>query len=176
MIKYKAWGNVYVMKTVLVVHNVRSAHNVGSILRSADGLGASEVYLTGYTPYPAMKGDTRLPHIARKVDAQIQKTALGAEKSLKWAHADDIFTLLGELKRDGYETVALEQTPEATALQAFKPTQDIALIVGSEVGGIDSKVLKIVDKHIQIPMSGVKESLNVSVAAAIALHYLRFIA
>ncbi|OVE79325.1 hypothetical protein BVY00_00655 [bacterium G20] len=164
------------MKTVLIVHNVRSAHNVGSMLRSAEGLGAAQVYLTGYTPYPAMEGDSRLPHITRKMDGQIQKTALGAEKSLKWTHVDDIFTLLGELKRGGYETVALEQTPEATNLQEFKPTQDIALIVGSEVGGIDSKILKMVDKHIEIPMSGAKESLNVSIAAAIALHHLRVIA
>lgn len=157
---------------VLIVHNVRSAHNVGSMLRTADGLGINKVYLTGYTPYPAMEKDSRLPHIAAKVDRQIQKTALGAEKSVDWNHSDDIYALLYDLKSAGHQIVALEQTKKALPISKFKPAQDIALIIGSEVGGLDKAVLDMCDTHIQIPMSGKKESFNVAVAAAIALYHL----
>lgn len=163
-------------RIALIVHNVRSAHNVGSILRSADGLGASKVYLTGYSPYPAMRKDSRLPHIAAKLDQQIHKTALGAEKSVSWHHKDDIYGLLHDLKTDGYQIVALEQTKKAINLREFTPRSKIALIVGSEIGGIDPKILGLADKHIQIPMRGNKESFNVAVASALALYHLRNLA
>lgn len=159
---------------VLVVHNVRSAHNVGSLLRTADGLGISRVYLTGYTPYPLSKDDIRLPHIATRVDHQIQKTALGAEKNVGWVHRQDIGSLIGILKNQEYKVVALEQTKNATDLKGFMPASDLALVVGSEVGGLDKSVLNMCDRHLQIPMSGQKESFNVAVAAAIALYHLKY--
>lgn len=157
---------------VLVVHNVRSAHNVGSILRSADGFGAEHVYLSGYSPYPEAKDDTRLPHISKRVAAQIKKTALGAENSVQWTYRDDIAGLINELKKN-YQVAALEQTPKATPLQDFKASQDIALIVGSEIGGLEPRVLKLVDLHLEIPMKGQKESFNVAIAAAVAMYSLR---
>lgn len=163
-------------KIVLIIHNVRSSHNVGSILRTADGLGVWRVYLTGYTPYPATKDDPRLPHIAAKATRAIQKTALGAEKSTNWKHQDDIFPLLEELRVDGYTVVALEQTPSAKPLHEFMPAEKIALIVGSEIGGIDPEVLRLADEHVKIPMLGKKDSLNVAIAAAMAAYHLRFVA
>ncbi|MEX0881268.1 MAG: TrmH family RNA methyltransferase [Candidatus Saccharimonadales bacterium] len=161
-------------RLVLVVHDVRSAHNVGSILRSADGFGVNCVYLSGYTPYPAMVNDKRLPHIAKRATEQIAKTALGAEKTFRWRHQADIFELIPKLKKEGYLLAALEQTGRALRLPEFKTKDDIALIVGSEIGGIKPDLLKAVDIHLAIPMLGGKESFNVSIASAVALYHLRW--
>jgi 23S rRNA (guanosine2251-2'-O)-methyltransferase len=157
---------------VLVVHNVRSAHNVGSLLRTAEGLGVAKVYLSGYTPYPTSLNDTRLPHIGKRVDAQIHKTSLGAETSIEWQQADKAKSLLQRLEKQGYALVALEQTSEAVSLDKFKPPPKVALIVGNEVGGVDPEILDICNVHLEIPMRGRKESFNVAVAAAIALYQL----
>ncbi|HLG91015.1 MAG TPA: TrmH family RNA methyltransferase [Candidatus Saccharimonadales bacterium] len=162
------------LRIVLIVHDVRSAHNVGSILRSADGFGVNYVYLTGYTPYPAMVNDERLPHIVKRASEQIAKTALGAEKTLRWQHQSDIFELISKLRKEGYLLVALEQTDQALRLPEFKAKGDIALIVGSEIGGISPDLLKAIDTHLVIPMLGGKESFNVSVASAVALYHLRW--
>lgn len=158
---------------VLIVYNVRSAHNVGSMLRTADGLGITKVYLCGYTPYPLSKNDGRLPHLAAKTDRQISKTALGAQNSVKWTQHKDIVQVVNELKGQNYQVVAVEQTKTAIDLAIFKPTSDVALAVGSEIDGLPQEVLDLCDEHIHIPMLGKKESFNVSVAAAIALYHLR---
>src|SRR3989344_847970 len=147
---------------VLIVHNVRSAHNVGSILRTADGLGIEQVYLTGYTPYPPSPNDQRLPHQAQKADRQIRKTALGAEKTVPWKQTANVLALINDLKNSGYEITALEQTEKATALNRYKPAKNIALIVGSEIGGLQKRILDRADRHLEIPMHGKKESFNVS--------------
>jgi 23S rRNA (guanosine2251-2'-O)-methyltransferase len=160
-------------KLVLVVHNVRSAHNVGSLLRTAEGLGISKVILSGYTPYPIEKSDERLPHIAQKVHQQIHKTALGAEEYLDWVHVANVEAELRQLKKAGYVIAALEQTPKSVSLSSHQPRDKIALIVGSEVGGIDQVLLNQVDELLEIPMAGRKESFNVAVAAAIALYHLK---
>jgi tRNA G18 (ribose-2'-O)-methylase SpoU len=159
--------------TVLIAHNLRSAHNVGSLLRTADGLGLTSVYLSGYTPYPRTKNDERLPHIADKVTRQIAKTSLGAETSVNWRHCDDISKLLEQLKDEGYDILALEQTDQAISIENFKPKFKTALIVGREVEGIEAEVLALAARHIELPMSGQKESYNVSVAAAMALFYIK---
>jgi 23S rRNA (guanosine2251-2'-O)-methyltransferase len=166
------WVIVTLMKIVLVVHNVRSAHNVGSLLRSADGLGVEKVYLTGYTPYPWQKNDGRLPHLADKIDRQISKTALGAERSVPWQHTQNIDEVISLLKDGSFEITALEQTGKSQNLNTFKPARNIALIVGNEVEGIDAETLKLADVHLEIPMKGKKESFNVSVAGSIALYHL----
>lgn len=159
-------------KIILVAHNIRSAHNVGSLLRTADGLGVERVYFTGYTPYPALADDSRLPHIAGKLDRQISKTALSAEKSVSWDHSAQIEPVLDKLKSSGYEVVALEQAPNSVALADYNPGEKVALVVGNEVDGLDSEVLDLCSCVVEIPMSGQKESLNVAVAAAIALYQL----
>jgi len=160
-------------RVVLVVHDIRSCHNVGSLFRSAEGLGVDKLYLTGYTPYPKQDHDARLPHLADKISRQIQKTALGAEQTLPWAYYEDSLELLDKLKAEDYEIVGLEQTPTATKINNFKPRKNVALIVGSEVGGLDKMVLEACDEHLEIPMRGQKESFNVAVAAAIALYHIQ---
>lgn len=159
---------------IVIAHNLRSTHNVGSLLRTAEGLGIQKVYLTGYSPYPITPNDTRLPHLAQKIHRQINKTALGAEESVKWEHQDDIFSLLNRLKSQAWTIAALEQTPTSISLPEYKTPERIVLIVGREVEGIESDVLAACDVHLEIPMFGSKESFNVVQAAAMALYHFRF--
>lgn len=159
---------------ILIAHNLRSTHNVGSLLRTADGLGVERVYLTGYTPYPLQTYDARLPHLAQKTHNQIRKTALGAEASTAWEQQDDIFPLLKLLKDDGYTIAALEQSNKSVSITAFAAPEKIALLVGREVEGIEPEVLAFADTVLEIPMFGTKESFNVVQAAAMALYQLRF--
>lgn len=159
---------------ILIAHNLRSCHNVGSLLRTAEGFGISRVFLTGYTPYPLQDNDSRMPHIAQKLDSQIHKTALGAEKLVDWRHTDDINVVLDDLKSSGYTIAALEQSEDSIELPKYKAPQKIALILGREVEGIEPEVLKISDVVLEIPMKGQKESFNVVQAAAMALYHLTF--
>lgn len=151
------------MQLMLILHNIRSAHNVGSLLRTADGAGVSKVFLTGFTPAP-------LDRFGRE-DAKIAKVALGAEKTTPW-ETREIGGLLAELKAAGVHLVALEQTARAVPYDSFTPRGSAALILGSEVGGIEESLLERADTVIEIPMRGEKDSLNVSVAGAIALYEL----
>lgn len=159
---------------ILIAHNLRSCHNVGSLLRTAEGLSVRCVYLTGYTPYPQHPRDTRLPHLAQKINKQISKTALGAETLQAWEQQTDIAALIDMLRATGYTIVALEQTKTAVDLPAYSPPDKIALIVGREVEGVEPEVLARCDTHLSIPMLGKKESFNVVQAAAMALYHCRF--
>lgn len=160
---------------VLIAHNLRSSHNVGSLLRTAEGLGVEAVWLTGYTPYPDQgKLDKRLPHLATKVDKQIHKTALGAEKHVTWHHSPDARLIIGELKSFGYQIIAVEQAQNSIKLPDFEPGERLVLILGREVEGIEPDILKTCDGIVEIPMAGQKESFNVVQAAAMALYHCRF--
>lgn len=161
-------------KIVLIAHNLRSSHNVGSLLRTAEGLGIDRVYLTGYTPYPVAVNDKRLPHIAQKVNKQITKTALGAEKMISWQHQEDVDDLITELRSDEFTIIALEQAEDSIKLSDFKVPEKVAIIIGREVEGIEPELLTQADKIVEIPMLGRKESFNVVQAAAMALYYCRF--
>lgn len=156
---------------VVVAHNIRSTHNVGSLFRTAEGLGIAKLFLTGYTPYPLLSNDARLPHIAQKLHDQIHKTALGAEELVDFTYEET--PPLEELRQRGYRIVALEQAPTSTPLQSYQPSDKIALILGEEVHGIDPHILAHCDDIVEIPMFGKKESFNVSVAAGISLYQLR---
>lgn len=160
-------------KLVLIAHNVRSIHNVGSLLRSADGFGIDAVYLTGYTPYPQHEDDERLPHIARRATKQLHKTALGAEENKNISHRDDVFSLLSELKNNDYQIAAIEQAKNSVPLPHFKPDKNTALLVGREVEGLEPEVLDEADIVLEIPMHGQKESFNVSIAGSIALYHCK---
>ncbi len=163
------------MRTLVVIaHDIRSTHNVGSLLRTAEGLGVKKVYLTGYTPYPLTSGDTRLPHVSAKLDAAIKKTALGAELTVDWEHIEDVGAVLANLSEAGYTVCALEQTPTAVNLNDYSAPPKCAILLGSEVTGIDKKLLDAIDVHLVIPMFGKKESFNVVQAAAMTLYQLRF--
>ena len=159
---------------VLILHDLRSTHNVWSLLRTSDGLAVDSVYITGYTPYPRSKHDTRLPHIVDKLTNQIRKTALGAEVTQKWEYHDDVEALIGQLRRSGYSIVGLEQNINSIKLHEYKAPDKIALILGREVEGLDSKLIDNLDSIIEIPMFGAKESFNVVQATAMALYHLRF--
>jgi tRNA G18 (ribose-2'-O)-methylase SpoU len=143
-------------KVVAICHNIRSAHNVGSIFRTADGAGVAEVYLTGYTPAPPHPG--------------IAKTALGAEKIVAWEKFAKLDTAINKLKKENYKIITLEQDKKSVPHDFWKPKGKIALVLGNEVRGLNQKVLEKWDKIIEIPMQGEKESLNVAVAFGIAAY------
>lgn len=160
-------------KLYLVLDNIRSTYNVGSLLRTAEGLGIDKVYLCGYTPYPQMNNDTRLAHISRKINTQIKKTALGAELSQPWEHTDTTLEAINLLRAQGAFLVALEQAENSVPITEFKHSSDIALIIGNEIEGVSRENLMLADLTIELPMAGRKESFNVSVAAAMAMFYLK---
>ena len=162
------------VELVLIAHNLRSAHNVGSLLRTCEGLGVNKVFLTGYTPYPLAPEDSRLPHLAQKTDKQIAKTALGAEKMVQWQQSPDIKTVLEELQSRGFRIAALEQAPGSIELPTFRVPDKLALVVGREVEGLEPEILNLCDITLEIPMFGRKESFNVVQAAAMALYQFRF--
>jgi 23S rRNA (guanosine2251-2'-O)-methyltransferase len=143
-------------KLVIICHNIRSAWNIGSVFRSADGAGVAKVYLTGYTPAP--------PHFG------ISKTALGAEGFVAWEKFSKIGTVIEKLKKEGYEIVALEQDEKSISLRKYKPQKNTALLLGNEVRGLSKAILEKCDRIVEIPMFGKKESLNVSVSFGIAAY------
>lgn len=161
---------------VVIAHDIRSAHNVGSLLRTAEGLGVQTVYLTGYTPHPAYADDDRLPHLARRQEALVNKTALGAEHSQHWVYQRDVQAVMQELKSDGYRIVGLEQAPSAIELPQYDPPTKVALFLGREVEGIEPSLLELCGEVVVIPMFGSKESFNVVQAAAMTLYHFRFAA
>jgi tRNA G18 (ribose-2'-O)-methylase SpoU len=148
----------------VIVHNIRSLFNVGSLFRTADAFSVSKIFLTGYTPTPA--------EFKHKV--KISKTALGAEETVPWEHKAAPARLIKELrlKHPKIQIIALENNikSKTVMLNNFKPKFPLVLILGEEVGGVDKSLLKLCDKIIEIPMLGQKESLNVSVAFGIAAY------
>ena len=144
----------------VLVHNIRSMHNVGSIFRTSDGIGVSHIYLTGYTATPPRK--------------EITKTAIGAEDFVSWSYDEDPLLIIAAAKQNGTKIVLLEQTPKSIDYKEFKQkhseVDDILFIVGSELKGADQELIDTADITIDLPMRGQKESLNVSVAYGIALY------
>lgn len=155
---------------IVIAHNIRSTHNVGAIFRTAEGFGVTKIILSGYTPYPHIPGDTRLPHISDKLTAQIHKTALDAETMVPFEYSES--PPLEQLKARGYRLVALEQEDRSINLADYKTPDKIALLIGEEVHGIELELLAQCQDVLEIPMVGKKESFNVSVATGIALYAL----
>ncbi len=143
----------------LIAQNIRSLFNVGALFRCADVFGVKKVYLCGYTGFPPRK--------------EISKVALGAEKWIPWEKYWQTHVLIKKLRSEGVCVVALETGKKSISLPNYKPSFPMALIVGSETNGISKKILEMVDSRVSIPMFGKKESLNVAVAAGIALCQLR---
>lgn len=155
----------YDMELCVILHNIRSVYNVGSIFRTSDAVGVSKIYLTGITPTPVDRlGKQRKDFI---------KVSLGAEKAVAWEYARSVAALIKKLKKRGFFVVALEQARGSISLFKFKPKFPLVLVVGNEVRGIPPRVLKLCDKIVEIPMRGKKESLNVSVAFGIAVFSLK---
>jgi tRNA G18 (ribose-2'-O)-methylase SpoU len=145
---------------VVVLDNVRSMHNVGSVFRTADAFLIERMILCGYTPQP--------PH------RDIFKTALGATETVTWQYATTTIEAVQHFKNEGYQIVAIEQTTNSISLPAFgwNGQQPLAVIFGNEVEGVSDEVLAICDASIEIPQLGMKHSLNISVAAGIVLYKL----
>lgn len=155
---------------IVIIHNIRSTHNVGSIFRTCEGFGVSKIILSGYTPYPKLPVETRLPHIFNKLTDQIHKSALGAEAMIDFEYQDK--PNIADLKQQGYKIVGLEQDVKSIMLPDFKAPEKLVLLLGEEVNGINGDLRDICDYLVEIPMKGKKESFNVSVAAGIALYAL----
>lgn len=143
----------------LVAQNIRSLFNVGALFRCADVFGVSKIYLCGYTGFPPRK--------------EIVKTALGAESWIPWEHHWQTHILIRKLKKQGIKIIVLETGKISKPLPKFKPKFPLALVVGSETRGVSKSIIKLADEIISIPILGKKESLNVAVAAGIALYQLR---
>ncbi len=155
----------------VILWNIRSLFNVGSVFRTADGAGVSKIYLCGYTPAPV--------DAFGKYRPQIVKVSLGAEKTVEWQKtaksAQGAVSLIKKLKKGGYQILAVEQSKNSVDVFRFRSVnrrQKFCLIMGNEVSGLPPKILKSADKILEIPMKGKKESLNVSVAFGIAAYLL----
>jgi 23S rRNA (guanosine2251-2'-O)-methyltransferase len=167
------------MQISLVAHDIRSTHNVGAFFRTCDAFSIDEIIFSGYTPYPTLEDDSRLPHLSDKITRQIHKTALGAESTVPFVVFDNIDDVIESLKSKGYLLVALEQASNSTSLEStidnikkLPVTKSIALFVGNEIHGVNDDLLSKMDYIIELPSLGQKESLNVSVSAGIVLYEL----
>ncbi len=143
----------------VVLNSIRSLHNVGSIFRTADAVGVEKIWLTGITGYPPQSG--------------IAKTALGAEQSVPWEYKEDILSLVKEIKGQGYQIVLLEQMQGAVAHDEFKPKTPVCLVLGNEIEGVGEQLVKLCDAAVEIPMAGIKNSLNVAVAFGVVAYHIR---
>lgn len=158
----------------LILHNIRSAHNVGAIFRTADAAGIKKIFLCGYTPAPE-NFQYQLSGIKHKGSSEkISKTALGAEKTVPWEQHKQTWRLIDKLRKNKIRIAAIEQAPKSVNLFSYKSKFPLALIVGHERKGLSGKILNYVDDILEIPMHGKKESLNVSVATGIAVYQLLF--
>lgn len=157
---------------VVVLENVRSAHNVGSILRTCDVFNVKTVYCCGITPYLPQQNDSRLPHVQAKALSLIAKTSLGAEKNVNTIHFNSTSEAILSLKDKMFTIYAIEQAKDSTPIEEFKPKIPCGLVLGSEVNGLAEDTIAKCDDILEITQFGKKESLNVSVAAGIALFEL----
>jgi tRNA G18 (ribose-2'-O)-methylase SpoU len=149
----------------VMLHNVRSAHNVGSIFRTADAAGVSKIYLSGYTPVP-------IDRFGRP-QKEIAKTALGAEKYIPWVYAKTPRGIVKKVRDEGFMIVGVEQDTRSRDYRTYIPEKPTLFIFGNEVRGLSAQLRTACDILIQIPMFGTKESLNVAVAAGIVLFSIR---
>ena len=147
----------------IILHNIRSRHNVGAIFRTADGAGVSKIFLTGYTPAP-------IDRFGREV-IEIKKTSLGASAMVAWERADFALSIIRSLQKNDFSIVAVEQASDSISLYDFSEPEKTVYVFGNEITGIESEVLAVCDSIIEIPMLGQKESLNVAVTAGIVLFH-----
>lgn len=147
------------LRFCVVLNNIRSLHNVGSIFRTADGAGVEKIWLCGCTGYPPQGG--------------IAKTALGAEEHVVWEYQEDVRSCLKSLKAQGYQIVLLEQAEGSVAHDRFMPQQPVCLVLGNEITGVADDLLNLCDAAIEIEMAGIKNSLNVAIAFGIVAYHFR---
>tara|TARA_B100001287_G_scaffold117431_1_gene98814 strand:- start:1276 stop:1821 length:546 start_codon:yes stop_codon:yes gene_type:complete len=136
-----------------LLENIRSAYNVGSVFRTADGMGASKIYLSGYTCYPPQK--------------DLSKTALGSENAVDWQQHDSPLNLAKKIKKQGIKLVLLEHTYNSKTIYDQNWDFPMCIVLGNEVDGVSEELIEMCDLHVEIPMRGIKQSLNVATAAGI---------
>ena len=151
-------------ETCILLHDIRSVYNVGAIFRTADAVGVSKIYLSGYSPTPLDRFNQPRKDFA--------KCALGSELSVPWEYAKSPAALLMKLKKSGFQVIAVEQSDRSVDYKKAKPAAKSLLVFGNEVSGVSPSILKKSDLIVEIPMRGKKESLNVSVSAGIVLFRL----
>ena len=149
------------MQKVLILNNIRSSENVGSIFRTADAAGIYKIYLCGYTPAPVDKFG--------RTNRALSKAALGAEKFVEWEKVKNLKTIISNLKTKKHKIIGVEQSPKSKNYKLLSTNYNLAFIFGNEVSGLSKNDLSFCDTIIEIPMRGRKESLNVAVAAGIIL-------
>lgn len=165
------------IQLTLILDNVRSTHNVGAVLRTADATGVTKVVCCGITPYPRLADDPRDPVVSGRHTREIAKTALGAERAVKIEHQSATTDAIAAARAFGCTVYALEQADGAANLLRFEPPSAagrIALVIGNEPSGVSNEALKACDEVLEIPQRGSKESLNVAVAAGIAMYRILF--
>ena len=156
---------------ILILNNLRSAQNVGSIIRTADAVGAT-IWTVGITPHPPVENDARPPYVIDRTSKMLAKTALGAERTILHHHFDELSTAITSARQLHYTISALEQAENSSNLFDYSSYQSQALVCGTEVDGLSLSELTLCDNTLEIPMLGIKESLNVAVAASIAMYQL----
>ena len=148
----------------IILDSIRSCYNVGAIFRTADAAGIDTIYLCGYTPAP-------IDRFGREV-AEIKKTSLGASQTVSWVALSSVEEAITAVKQRGCTVVAVEQTKESVSLYDFTPPACVAYIFGNEISGVSQDALQAADVSLEIPMAGMKESLNVSVTVGVVvLHH-----
>lgn len=140
---------------VIVLDNIRSLNNIGSVFRTADAFRVESIFLCGLTAQP--------PH------RDIQKTALGATASVEWKYFENTLNAVEELKQNGYQICAVEQAEETVLLQDYQPTKKVAIVMGNEVEGVSQEVIDFSDVCMEIPQFGTKHSLNISVCTGVVV-------
>jgi 23S rRNA (guanosine2251-2'-O)-methyltransferase len=163
-ISVEEFKEVEKIPVVIVMDNIRSAHNIGSVFRTADSFIMEKIYLCGITATPPNK--------------EIRKTALGATESVDWEYVEDIHTLIPRLKEENYKVLSIEQVEGSSDMTEFEILKDqkYAIILGNEVDGVQQSVINLSDGCLEIPQDGTKHSLNVSVCAGIVLwEFFRFL-
>ncbi len=148
-------------QAVLILDNIRSVLNVGSIFRTADAFGISKIYICGITPAP-------IDRFGRK-RKDLHKTALGAEDSVEWEQIENALEKIIELKKEHFKIISLEQSPNSIDYKNSTLSEKVAIVLGSETEGVAEDILKLSDEIAEIKMHGKKESLNISVATGIFL-------
>ena len=139
---------IYVM-----LENIRSVYNVGSIFRSSDGIGISKIYLTGYTPYPPRK--------------DLTKTALGADESIPWEHFENPLDAISHIEKQNITPIVVEQTITSRSIYDFKLKFPVCFVFGNEVSGVSEEIVRKIKLHAEVPMGGIKQSLNVAVSMGV---------
>lgn len=147
---------------ILVLNDIRSVYNVGALFRTADAVGVTRIILSGFSPTPIDRfGRAR---------ADLAKSALGAERSVPWEYVDNLVAKVAEYRNQGFHVVGVEQDARSIDYKDIKKTQRMLFILGTETTGMEESLLSLCDTIVEIPMQGIKESLNVSVAAGIVLY------